>query len=332
MSLKDFFNKVSGTDKIYYAEEIGRMNPEEFKANEPAIDYQMNKLGIPREADLAASDEVYVRSYTRDDGTKVRAYYRSKPGSARHTEIPEGNALKGKLEYNVNTTPWNSPFLPAISFNDYGNPLPDIYKNIYDIPLENGMKLGEKATDFTARIASNKMTISGANLQNAMRDFEYARENEHAYILNSRSEIKNEGLSKLMDKVGIPKNSRGVIYDNNSKQSKQLWNSPEIQEFITNNYLKLLNNKQDNAVEIEFKFNLINMDNFLGIQHCQLYNPHITSDGYFNGIVVDYYDFRYRTPAGIGDFPNNINNWGYSMQEKGFLENHFNIYVIHEKL
>ena len=240
--------------------------------------------------------------------------------------------LDGKIEYNVNTTPWNTPFLPDISFDDYENPLPDIYKNIYDIPLENGMNLGEKATDFTARIASNKMTISGANLQNAMRDFEYARENEHAYILNSRSEIKNEGLSKLMDKVGIPKNSRGVIYDNNSKQSKQLWNSPEIQEFITNNYLKLLNNKQDNAVEIEFKFNLINMDNFLGIQHCQLYNPHITSDGYFNGIVVDYYDFRYRTPAGIGDFPNNINNWGYSMQEKGFLENHFNIYVIHEKL
>lgn len=263
MSLKDFFNKVSGSDKIYYAEEIGRMNPEEFKANEPAIDYQMNKLGIPREADLAASDEVYVRSYTRDDGTKVRAYYRSKPGSARHTEIPEGNALKGKLEYNVNTTPWNSPFLPAISFNDYGNPLPDIYKNIYDIPLENGMSFGEKVTDYAARgITKNYklvvrdfrlFPIAGANLQNAMNDFKYAKEDEHAYILNSRSEIKNKGLNKLMDKIGIPKKSRGVIYDNNSQQSKQLWNSPEIQEFVTKNYSELLTDRQNSTAEIEFK-------------------------------------------------------------------------------
>lgn len=176
------------------------------------------------------------------------------------------------------------------------------------------------------------MTISGANLQNAMRDFEYARENEHAYILNSRSEIKNEGLSKLMDKVGIPKNSRGVIYDNNSKQSKQLWNSPEIQEFVTKNYSELLTDRQNSTAEIEFKKDGWLDDNYYGIQHCQLYNPHITSDGYFNGIVIDYYDFKYRTPAGIGDFSNNINNWGYSMQEKGFLENYFNIYVIHEKL
>lgn len=27
-----------------------------------------------------------------------------------------------------------------------------------------------------------------------------------------------------------------------------------------------------------------------------------------------------------------INNWGYSMQEKGYLENIFNIYIIFEKL
>ena len=26
------------------------------------------------------------------------------------------------------------------------------------------------------------------------------------------------------------------------------------------------------------------------------------------------------------------NNWGYSMQEKGLLENIFNIYIIYEKL
>ena len=49
-------------------------------ANEKAIDYQQNKLGIPRESDLSSNpDVVYVHGYTRDDGTEVRAHYRSKP-------------------------------------------------------------------------------------------------------------------------------------------------------------------------------------------------------------------------------------------------------------
>ena len=46
-------------------------------------------------------------------------------------------------------------------------------------------------------------------------------------------------------------------------------------------------------------------------------------------MIVDYYDFEHRE----GDrFPTKINNWGYSIQEKGFLENQFNIYQIQEKL
>ena len=54
-----------------------------------------------------------------------------------------------------------------------------------------------------------------------------------------------------MDKAGIPKNSRGVVYDINSKQSKKLFNSPEIKNYISENYSKLLNNKQNNTVYIE---------------------------------------------------------------------------------
>lgn len=70
-------------------------------------------------------------------------------------------------------------------------------------------------------------------------------------------------------------------------------------------------------------------DNYLGLQHCKLYNPQITSEGYFKGIVVDYYDFVKRIINSLGSY---LNNWGYSMQEKGLLENIFNIYVIYEKL
>ncbi len=46
-------------------------------------------------------------------------------------------------------------------------------------------------------------------------------------------------------------------------------------------------------------------------------------------MIIDYYDFTHRE----GNSPSvKLNNWGYSMQEKGLLENQFNIYQIKEKL
>jgi len=63
-------------------------------------------------------------------------------------------------------------------------------------------------------------------------------------------------------------------------------------------------------------------------------NPHITSDGYFEATIVDYWDFDYRDKANnvIDVLLNDINNWGYSMQEKGRIENLFIIYRIRKKL
>lgn len=80
-NLKEFFNKVSNNNRIYTREDIGNMSSNEFKANEDAIDYQLANLGVPTNSDMALSEDVvYVHSYTRDDGTEVKAHYRSKHG------------------------------------------------------------------------------------------------------------------------------------------------------------------------------------------------------------------------------------------------------------
>ena len=327
MKIKDFFNKVLNSDKIYYAEEIGGMTPDEFRQNEPAIDFQLNNLGIPREADLAGSDEVYVRSYTRSDGTKVRAYYRSRPGhgsdgfltGAASAMNDSGNpALTGGVSVDnyiqpASSVPWQSSVASMQELED----------------LLSKMTIGEMLINMAGCAASVMAPIAGSNLQNAMQDFKYAKKNEHAYVFQSRDGINSKNLNNLMDKVGIPKKSRGVVYDNNSEQSKKLWKSPEIQQYVYKNYSKLLMNKQNLVEDIEFKKRGFWDDNYFGIQNCKLYNPHITPDGYFSGVLVDYYDFKYR-PG--NDKATQINNWGYSMQEKGFLENYFNIYIIHEKL
>lgn len=207
----------------------------------------------------------------------------------------------------------------------------------YKMPnTPNSITLNEQLINIAGKTISPHLKIAGSNLQNAMQNFKYATNNPHAHILDSRVQITNQNLNKLMDDVRIPKNSRGVIYDNNSEQSKLLWQSPEIQDFVRTNFENLIIDKTPKTYDIEFviKQNFEGADNFAGLQHCKLFNPQITPDGYFKGIIVDYYDFEYRpligTPKEIAQ--NYINNWGFSMQEKNYLEKQFNIYIIFEKL
>lgn len=68
--------------KIYTAEEIGKMSSGEFKKYESAIDEQMKRIGVPREQEAKQAVQnggmVYVKHYTRADGTEVKGYYRSR--------------------------------------------------------------------------------------------------------------------------------------------------------------------------------------------------------------------------------------------------------------
>ena len=75
------------------------MSAEEFMTNEKAIDYQMENLGIPRESDLSGNpDVVYVHAYTRDDGTEVRAHYRSKPDGVGGNNYEHSGTNTGAAE------------------------------------------------------------------------------------------------------------------------------------------------------------------------------------------------------------------------------------------
>ena len=78
------------------------------------------------------------------------------------------------------------------------------------------------------------------------------------------------------------------------------------------------------------------MDLYLSLHKCTPLNPRITSDGYFEAFIIDYYDFKYeehKKNEGIGDyFFKEVNNWGLSMQQKGYAENYFIIYRIRLEL
>lgn len=316
MTLKNFINAITNSNRIYTRDDIGNMSGDEFRQHEKAIDYQLKNIGVPRNADLAdSSDVVFVHSYTRDDGTEVKSHYRSKPDG-----ITTGHAA------NVN-------------YNETVNPVSNaIYskKQNFDGTVKKPMTKTEKLIDFSAKTFGVALPLAHANLQNSMRDFSEAKKNENVLIIYDRRSLKNPEINRAIDSAGIPKNARGTVYGFADKNSEQLAESKQIYDFINQNYEKLKSNSFHTA-DIHFypyasndvKEIIKSVDNYLGIQHATLYKPHIDSDGYFNAIVLDLYDFEHRK----GIRPDVlINNWGHSMQEKNRLEKQFNLYYIRKKV
>lgn len=71
-----------GNNRIFTREDIDNMAVDEYLKNEDAIRAQWGKIGIPTNGDMeremiTGGNVIYVQPYTRQDGTKVKGYYRS---------------------------------------------------------------------------------------------------------------------------------------------------------------------------------------------------------------------------------------------------------------
>lgn len=76
----DYKNPVSLDNRLYTREDIADMSTDEYRKLETEINAQLNTVGIPSKNELTNSNgTVFVKGYTRDDGTKVKSYYRSAP-------------------------------------------------------------------------------------------------------------------------------------------------------------------------------------------------------------------------------------------------------------
>jgi hypothetical protein len=80
-----YTNPLTGSNHIYTREEVGAMSKDEFAKYEKEIMAQVAAMegNMPTNGDLqreamTGGGVVYVNSYTRADGTKVKGYYRSK--------------------------------------------------------------------------------------------------------------------------------------------------------------------------------------------------------------------------------------------------------------
>ena len=322
-SLRNFINAITNDNKIYTAEDIGGMSGDEFMENEKAINYQMANLGIPRESDLSGNpDVVYVHAYTRDDGTEVRAHYRSKPdvvgsNNYEHSGTSTGAAvdieptlkLEGGITYND-----YQPNLRA-TIDDYSQAIENIFigdlnKNLLDLGINTVGRI-QKQND-----AVNFWNIASQNLWKKQAD-DYIKGNGKFYnnmkdVINDFPQYKKQIQEKVktqFKKDDVP----GIVFHENSSVAKAIIKSEELNDFIYKNAAALKSGKEvTGSLGFNSDANLHNAFGKMDILSAKLQGK------YIEFILLDTYDFN----------PNETNplvQMGYSTQKAGLLHPYFTI-------
>ena len=329
-SLRNFINAITNDNRIYTAEDIGEMTNREFLDNEKAIDYQLNNLGIPRRGDLAGNpDVVYVHSYTRDDGTEVRAHYRSKPDGVgsnnyEHSGTSTGAAvnieptlkLEGGITYNdyqPNLRTTIDDYSSAIENISVGN----LNKSLLDLGI-NTVARRQNQND-----AVNFWNIASLNLWKKQAD-EYINRNGKFYnnigeIVKDFPQYKEqikEKVKKQFKKDDVP----AIVFHENSSVAKAISKSAELNDFIYKNVSALKSGEEvSGSLGFTSDSNLHSAFGKVDVLSAKLQGK------YIEFILLDTYDFN----------PNET-NWkvqmGYSAQKAGLLKPYFTIVKVKYKI
>ena len=328
-SLRNFINVITNDNKIYTAEDIGSMTNKEFMANEKAIDYQMSNLGIPRESELTGNpDVVYVHGYTRDDGTEVKAHYRSKPDGAGGNNYEHSGTSTGASANIEQPTVLEG----GITYNDYpinknagiSNYLDHNINSVAGSFSEQMLNWGVNALGYPLNqndaVALWNMSSNPTGIYNN----DYIRKNGTLYndvdSLTSeytpyKTKIKNKMKSQFGD-VNVP----GVVLHENSNVSNVISHSEELESFIRNNYADLKSGKE---VSGSFRFNgFTNLHNAFGSVDVLSAK---TCGNYVDVTLLDTYDFNKNDK-------NLFVKMGRRAQETGKLNPYFTIVKCRYKL
>ena len=101
MKFKNYRNSYTNDDRIYSFDDIYNMKFGDVLRNKKELLAQYCVLGVPTESELRGSENVvYVNAYTRDDGTEVKAHWRSRPDGITSNNLshwyPTGGASEIK--------------------------------------------------------------------------------------------------------------------------------------------------------------------------------------------------------------------------------------------
>ena len=132
----------------------------------------------------------------------------------------------------------------------------------------------------------------------------------------------NKAVSKHLN-VDIPNNWNGIVFEDDSPTSQNLSNSPQLQQQVVSLYRngKFLSDK----IPIE-----LNQDRNLhySVGHGTILRPQIDQNGYFKGILFDWYDFDW-LPINRENLQTNIiNDAAFILQKIKLLKNYYTLIPI----
>lgn len=284
VKLKDFFNKISNDNRIFTAEDIGEMSSDEFSQNEKSIDYQLNNLGVPRRNDLVDnSDVVYVHAYTRADGTHVKAHFRSKNGNSFTNSIEkvEQPTLQGGVTYNDYQVNDNATM--GEYFRHKGNNINGVLNKAFlNLLITLSGPINQKdATDLWNLASNSKGIYNNYPTNENSTEYNGVDSLDHEFV-PYKTKIREKVRSQF-GKLNVP----GIVFHENSSLSKEIVKSPEIDEFIKNNYAKLKSGKE---VSGSLRFNgFTNLHNAFG--SVDILSAKLQGD-YVDIMILDTYDFN----------------------------------------
>lgn len=196
--------------------------------------------------------------------------------------------------------------------------------------------------DEVGKTISTINPIGGSNIQDAMHDFDYAKNNKEAEIFDASIKPVDKNIKQTMKELKLKKGEKTVVYNKNSNQSEKLFYTSAIQNYIKTNLKRLIQAEGQPLEDKILTQSRKDFDAFVGIQHFTIHNPRITKDGYFKAVVYDKYDFEYRKELSLfaytsfedakNDMFNRLNNLGFFMQEMNLLSNYDIIYYIEQKI
>ena len=100
MRFKNYKNPYTKNNRIYSKSDVANMTVKDVFGSKQELMAQNRSIGLPSDRELMNSENVvWVESYTRDDGTEVKAHYRSKPGHGSIGDENTGGIFDSAITY-----------------------------------------------------------------------------------------------------------------------------------------------------------------------------------------------------------------------------------------
>ena len=330
MRFKDYRNPHTKDNRIYSYTDLYNMPFGELIKNKKEILGQYGVLGVPREEELQGSDNVvYVEAYTRDDGTEVKAHYRSKPGGGiSHTEngVSTGGAsnvinediknAENKKDVPKMTT--NAKIQELVAKNNpFANKYPEQEYYKISLNLDKIRETGEVPEWMKEHNDVRTLDkIGNKELSENIKEkiIECAKENNDTKTLNNVNDVFVITAKPSSDLTNLVINNPNFNQEIESRLSDIKEGKYEKSSF---SYVFKDIDRGEKDKYKDFSTNHV-------ISKCDVHNVKLDSDGYISATIIDYYDFS----KGGGS----INNNAYKQQQNEYLENYVLVIPIRMKI